>query len=113
MGNTDVKVHGTYPYDDYGPGYTSCWRKVRAIAHEEAAKLTGLEVADDGYLWLNKGYIVLGATDQGITGTGASFIENRAKFSKRIPPGTQAVYLADGNYSIIERTDVDQTIRAD
>jgi hypothetical protein len=108
----DVKIHGTYPFDDLGADHEPCWKPVRPLSLEEAAELTKLELTtqEDEYLWLNKGYIVLDQ-EPTLTAATASLVENFARFSERIPAGARAVYLHDGNYQLIERTTAKQTQR--
>ena len=98
-----VEVSGTYPYD------SRRWRKLRELTLEEAAKLTSLPITAEQleldlkyqagiitfprvYLWLNKGYVVLDK----------SAPKRRFMEPENYPPGTQAVYLHDGKYSLIE-----------
>ncbi len=115
----EVKIHGTYPYDDFGEGYKPCWKRLRELSLEEAATLTKTPLAaacgeeGDVYLWLNKGYIVLGVGEQlsKLTSGCVARVEGFFRFSWRIPAGAQAVYLHDGKYSLIERTGVAQTRR--
>lgn len=100
-----VLVHGSYPFDS-GPR----WRRVRGLTVEEAAELTGAPMrspqrgSTDIYLWLNKGYIILGGNGVGLSAVQVAALEeifNRTE--KPYPLGTQAVYLHDGKYSLIER----------
>lgn len=104
----EVTIHGTYPYDDE----SQRWRQVRVLSVEEASQLTGVpmeraerNLRNNGvYLWLNKGYIVLGAKYKGISALSAGLLEAFGGGCNRAwPVGTQAVYLHDGFYSLIER----------
>jgi hypothetical protein len=111
----NTKIHGTYPFDD------PRWRTVRKLGLKEVADLTGIEVTDaeckqhdEGdwvaqvYLWVNKGFIVIGedAPEPGKYGFGCAMVEcmlgGRVE-ADGIRSGAQAVYLADGNYYLIER----------
>lgn len=76
---SETKIDGQYPYDN------RAWKKVRNLTSEEAAKLTNLDIKDyepgsfgHVYMWLNKGYIMISST--------------------------QAVYLHDGQYSLIDKS---------
>jgi len=100
-----VLVHGTYPYDS-----RSTWRKVKQITVEEASKLTGVPMkepqkgSEDIYLWLNKGYIILGAGGPGLSALQVAALEEMFGLGeKAYPLGVQAVYLHDGQYSLIQR----------
>jgi len=113
----EPRIHGTYPFDDYGADYANCWVRLRDLSVAKAAALTGVPlppVVEEGqtYLWLNKGYILLtGTREEGLTPLQASLVEDTARFSRRVAPGAQAVYLHDGKYSLIERTVALQTHR--
>lgn len=103
----EVHIHGTYPFDDR----TQRWDSIRDLTAEEAAVITGASLekltkdAFGGvYLWLNKGYVVIGSAEPGINGLIAGMLEERLGSARRSwPVGTQAVYLADGLYMLIER----------
>lgn len=108
-----MKIHGTYPYDSFK------WSHVRDITREEAAKLVNApqELIDDRegdkryprYLWMNKGYIVLNQphmesarTEPGLVYALLESVMTDME-PKGIPVGSEAVYLHDGNYSIIKK----------
>lgn len=112
-----LSVDGTYPYDHYGK-----WRQVRNhLPLQEAAQLVGAQVTAEEieehetsrwgscYLWLNKGFIVIGRREPTKASAGESM--NLAMMEmlgsgperKGIKVGDQAVYLHDGTYSLIER----------
>ncbi len=112
--STDVRVHGTYPFDG------DRWKKVRSLTWQEAAKLAKIPEAvikntsdspdfsnigkTTKYLWLNKGYILLEPPHEGLTTIQAAMMEQTAEGELGLPlkKGTQAVYLHDGKYSLIE-----------
>jgi hypothetical protein len=151
MSLTDVKIHGTYPFDG------GRWTRLREVGPLEAAELAKLPEefvtrafvsftaslpeaerhricakakcacvyhAQDGipcrhdvdlalrnedlgylriYLWLNKGYILINAKKEGVGGLTAALLEGQSgEFGLPLKPGTQAVYLHDGRYSLIE-----------
>jgi hypothetical protein len=94
-----MKVHGTYPFDMHDK-----WNSLGRISHEEAAKLVNApeEVRQQQYMWLNKGFIVLGLPQD----EGRTVIIEDMYFNvehQRIKKGMQAVYLHDGNYTLLER----------
>lgn len=92
-----IEVHGTYPFDGRR------WVKTASLKPLEAAKQLGvldeLSLEDKKkakteslYLFLNKGYVVLGPNAP----AGAD------ELGRDLPAGTRAVYLHDGYYSLIE-----------
>lgn len=103
-----VKVHGTYPWDE-GPK----WKRLESITWKEAAKLMGIDEASvfvdrgdgDVYLWLNKGFVVLDLPkDEGATASQMAAVEMVGSARhKDIRPGMRAIYLHDGQYSLLER----------
>lgn len=115
----DVNVHGTYPFD------CPRWRRVRALDDlQEVSDLLGLgldsdvvtqhnesgyERSDKVYLWLNKGYVIIGDdAPQGVPSEGNMSLAMMEMFGgspevKDIRAGAQAVYLQDGSYILIER----------
>lgn len=104
-----LQVHGTYPFDG------GRWWRVRELEPEEAMKMAGCdqETRDrwpDRYPWLNKGYIILGELGQS-TPTGGGFGLHMAELMTDgevggpLPPGTQAVYIHDGSFSLIQVRD--------
>ena len=103
------KIPGTYPFDEYDADYNPAWKQVRDLTLEEARELAGIfHESEDGYLWMNKGFIVLGLEqktgDDGVTTIQAAFGEMMGGvLSPNIDVGMLAVYLHDGSYSLIER----------
>ena len=101
-----VKIHGTYPLD------TGDWVHEAYLPIEEVIDLLNLpwepfkhNPYGAGYLWLNKGYVVLGMPpEQGLTSAEAGFLEvGRDLEHEGVPMGAYAVYLHDGTYSLIQK----------
>ncbi len=112
-----LSVHGTYPMD------SSRWRQIREVQDlQEVADLLKIEVepnlvaqhnssrgnwSKNVYLWLNKGYIVIGVAPKGVPSE--SFALTMVEMFggspevKNIEEGAQALYLHDGAYYLIER----------
>jgi hypothetical protein len=126
--NMDVKIHGTYPWDEMPKSDKDPmpWKSLRKISYQEAASLTKLpkeliknceaqadkRINHDVYLWLNKGFIVIDLLedkkdgDPGIVpdfGYAQAEVDGATLRSPKIKPGMKAVYLADGNYYLLER----------
>jgi hypothetical protein len=96
-----MNVHGTYPYDMYGK-----WEPERWLSHDEAAELVGApeEVRKESYMWVNKGFIVLGLPQD----KGRPLILEDVFFTvelKGIKKGMRAVYLHDGKYTLLRRVE--------
>lgn len=116
-----VKIHGTYPHDAFGK-----WRTVEQyLSLARVAKLVGVEVteeeiekhdngdgwSDSVYLWLNKGFVLIGKPkvngvgEEGYLGVACMEMLGSSPAVKDIEVGDQAVYLHDGSYSLIERVE--------
>ena len=104
-------VHGTYPYDNT----KNRWTHVRSLEPDEAMDMVG--VPEDirknwprNGPWINKGYILLGADALNIRGLDdASVIigellhpDDEVSPFQALPKGQQAVYLHDGQFSLIQ-----------
>ena len=103
----EMRIHGTYPYDSS----MERWAHLKDISPEEAFELTQVpaearERFPKYYPWINKGYIVLGASsdDPSLTALQAGFLEGASGElgTKNWPIGVQAVYLHDGKFSLIK-----------
>lgn len=116
-----MRCHGTYPFDDYAPGYRCRWEHVRydrysavELDHDEAARLVNAPdvVRDKDYMWINKGFIVIGKPLPGAGAMQLACMEllGGSPRVNGIKPGDEAVYLHDGSYYLIRR--VDPTIHA-
>jgi len=104
-----MKIHGTNPFDEYDAEYNPAWKRVRDLTLAEAKEMSGHNLeCTDGYLWLNKGFVILGLEqkigDDGITTIQAAFGEQMGGvLSPNVEPGMLAIYLHDGSYFLIER----------
>ena len=114
----DLKVHGTYPFDrkgwvtlkggwDQPPFELKSAMELLGVRPEELDKRQVEDLAQgrDVYLFLNKGYVLLVAQEDavGLDGLAAGLAEMFGTLGPRtLPVGTQAVYLHDGKYSLIE-----------
>ena len=101
-----ISVHGMYP------GHA--WKTVRWIGAEEAAALLGVamdaemkELARESalYLFLNEGYVVLGAPPSNLSELELAVLEQAcpSRDGQLWPVGARAIYLRNGRYSIIQR----------
>ena len=102
-------AHGSYPFDS-----SPCrWKKVQDIGADEAAALLHLteEQVGNANLWINHGYILLNpAEDQPELDAMSAFLlemVSSGEVGVSLPVGTQAIYLSDGTYSLIERIEVE------
>lgn len=112
----DVYCHGTYIHDD--PRWRPTGRELRI---DEVRKLIPIpEDIQHDYLWLNKGWMVIGAGFRvgGPHRENAVIIPCNEEFAKRLEgklqdgqppytafwlqPGDKAIYLADGKYRLHE-----------
>ena len=115
----DLKVHGTYPFDrkgwvtlkggwDQPPFELRDAMELLGVTPEQLYKRQVEDIALGRYvyLFLNKGYVLLGNQEDvlGLDGLGASLAGSWDQRSRTSLPvvGTQAVYLHDGRYSLIE-----------
>lgn len=103
----EMKIHGTYPHD------SGHWISEKEITRDEAADLTNApkELREmkysngaQKYLWLNKGFIVLGMSEgSAIPGMGLAMAEQFFNpEAKGIPFGAHAVYIGDGQYYLLK-----------
>ena len=100
-----IQAHGTYPFDG------NRWRKVKALEPAEGMQLVGIDAKTAAmfpkhYPWINKGYVILGASP--IKGNGlmlafAELMTDGEVGMAGIAKGAQAVYIHDGHFSLIER----------
>jgi hypothetical protein len=122
-----VRCHGTYPLDGGN------WTIVRGLTVPEVAKLLGLteplgkeflprdpaeyndfefsnscwDCGPDRYLFLNKGYVILGDRAPKSPPSELSLAVMEQLISGEVGPavesGTEAVYVHDGRYMLIQR----------
>lgn len=103
----ELEVAGTYPFD------SRRWRKVASLTPEGAAEMLGVELtAEEKHaaeekrlcLFLNKGYVLLDMKVATPSPLFLAFLEQLTdgEVGPKLPPGTRAVYLHDGSYSLIE-----------
>lgn len=100
-----MNAHGTYPFDG------DRWRKVQNLFPYEAMKLAGVPEEEMAlfpkqYPWINKGYIILGAPPSPANNLFLACMEQVTEGEvgmKNVAPGSQAVYIHDGSFMLIER----------
>lgn len=109
----EIKIHGTYPH---GEGK---WKTVEHnVSLAKVAELVGIELVgidndwgDAVYLWLNKGFVLIdkpevdGVNKDGYLGMACIEMLGGSPRVNGIKKGDRAIYLHDGNYSIIERVE--------
>lgn len=108
MTEDQIKVHGSYAFEEYDADYNPAWERVRELTVKEAAVLVGLEgqKSEIRYLWPNKCLIVpdLAKRGEGITGGQAIMGEMLGGvWFPSIAIGMEAVYLHDGQYFLLKR----------
>lgn len=109
-----IAVDGTYPFD------SNRWKMVKGLSLVEAAEMVGLKVSPEEveeheasrfptcYLWLNKGFVILGKPVKDEDSRESFNLAMMEMFGgspekQGIKSGDKAVYLADGHYYLIER----------
>ncbi len=103
-----VKIHGTYPFDEWDANYTRAWKHIQELTKQEAAVMAKVPESPDGSHWMNKGFIILELREQdeheGVTTVQAAIGELMGGvLSPNVKPGMKAVYNHDGKYYLIER----------